>query len=101
MTHLSRKVCVPAQTKDLWWKSLSTGKSPNIIKSYVMLHHVICKLESVLWKSLLPQTLRKISAMKNLSQNIIHDVKDINAVVDSTVCGYCYCSGVHDLNMYV
>jgi len=101
VTHLNRKTYVVAQTKDLWWKSLSTGKSPNKIKSYVILHHVICKVESVLWKSLLPQTLGKISAMKNHSQYIIYSVKDINTVVDSTMCGYCYCSGVHDLHMYV
>ena len=66
-----------------------------------MLHHVIFKVESVLWKSLLPQILRKISAMKNLSQYITYNVKDINTVVDLTMCGYCYCSGVLDLHMYV
>ena len=32
VTHLSRKRCVHAQTKDLWWKSLSTGKSHYKIK---------------------------------------------------------------------
>ena len=101
MTHSNRKIYVHTQTKDLWWKSLSTGKSPNKIKSYVMLHHVIFKVESVLWKSLLPQILRKISAMKNLSQYITYKVKDINTVVDLTMCGYCYCSGVLDLHMYV
>ena len=101
MTHLSRKICVHAQTKDLWCKSLSTRKSPSKIKSYVMLHHVICKVESVLWKSLLPQTLRKVSAMKNLSHYITNNVKDINTVVDLTVCGCCYCSCVHDLHIYV
>jgi hypothetical protein len=101
VTHLSRKICVHAQTKDLWWKSVSNEKSPNKIKFYVMLHHVIYKVESVLWKSLLPQTLRKISAMKNLSQYIIYNVKDINTEVNSTMCGCCYCSGVHDLHMYV
>jgi hypothetical protein len=101
VNHLNRKICVHAQTKDLWWKSFSTGKSPRKIKSYVMLHHMICELLSVLFKSLLCQTLRKISAMKNLSQYIIYNVKDINTAVDSTMCGYCYCSGVHDLHMYV
>jgi uncharacterized membrane protein len=101
VTHLSRKICVHAQTKDLWWKSLYTGKSPNKIKSYVILHHIISMVASVLRKSLLPQILRKISAMKNLSQYIIHNVKDINTVVDSAMCGYFNCSGVHGLHMRV
>jgi hypothetical protein len=60
-----------------------------------------CKVESVLWKSLLPQTLRKISAKKYLSQYIIYNVKDINTAVDCCMCDYCYCSGLHDLHMYV
>ena len=80
---------------------VSTGKSPNKIKSYVILYHVICKVESVLWKSLLPETLRKIYAMKNLSQHIIYNVKDINTVIGSIMCGYCYCSVAHDLHMCV
>ena len=80
---------------------LSTGKSPNKIKSYVILYHVICKVESILWKSLLPETLRKIYAMKNLSQYIIYNVKHINTAIGSIMCGYCYCSGAHDLHMCV
>ena len=57
VTHLTRKICVHAHTADLWCKSLYTGKSPNKIKSYVMLCHMIWKVVSIFWKKLLPQTL--------------------------------------------
>jgi len=39
--------------------------------------------------------------MKYLSQYIKYNVKDINTAVDTSMRGYCYCSGLHDLHIYV
>jgi hypothetical protein len=46
----------------------------------MMLCHVIWKVESVLWKSLLHQILGWIPTLKNLSQYIIYFVKHKSAV---------------------
>jgi hypothetical protein len=52
----------------------------------MMLCHVIWKVESVLWKSLLPQILGWIPTLRNLSQYIIYYVKDKSTVQWTLLC---------------
>jgi hypothetical protein len=86
VTDLSIKICVYTRTNDLCWKNLYIGRSPNKIKSYMILCHVIWKVQSVLWKSLLPQILGWIPTMKILSKYTIYYVKNKSTVHWTVLC---------------